>query len=119
MDAQLAATAKADARYCYEGYKPLQPMEVCWAETLLVLGDELRDGNVPASKDIERMVDEACQMLPPGRWRVRVRSDAAGYQQGYLDHWDRRGWGFGVSAHMSPQLRQENERLAEDCWQSS
>ena len=119
VDAQLIETAKAkaDARYCYEGYKAFQPMEVCWAETMLVLGDEFREGNVPAYRDVARVVDEAYEMLPPGEWRVKVRSDAAGYQQGYLDHWDRRGWGFGVSADMSPQLRREIEGLPEDCWQ--
>ena len=117
VDAQLIETAKADARYCYGGYKAFQPMEVSWAETMLVLADEFRQGNVPASKDIKRVVDEAYEMLPPGAWQVRVRSDAAGYQQGCLDHWDRRGWGFGVSADMSRQLREEIERLPEDSWQ--
>ncbi|HAZ31303.1 MAG TPA: hypothetical protein DCY61_01175 [Dehalococcoidia bacterium] len=26
-------------------------------------------------------------MLPPGPWRVRVRSDSAAYEQKNLDHW--------------------------------
>jgi len=33
VDAQLVETAKANAKYCYEGYRALQPMEVEWAET--------------------------------------------------------------------------------------
>jgi hypothetical protein len=118
VDAQLIETAKADARYCYEGYKAYQPMEVCWAETMLVLADEFREGNVPASKDIKRVVDEAFAMLPPGEWQVKVRSDSGAYEQGVLDHWDGQHWGFAVSADMSPQLRQEIENLSEDCWRS-
>lgn len=116
VDAQLIETNKADAKYCYEGYKAFQPAQVSWAETLLVLGDEFRDGNVPAGKDAARVVDEAFAMLPPGPWQVKVRSDSAAYEQGVLDHWEGRHWGFAVSADMSPQLRQEIERLSADAW---
>ena len=47
---------------------------------MLVLADEFREGDVPASRDIVRLVDEAYETLPPGPWRVKVRSDSAGYQ---------------------------------------
>lgn len=118
VDAQLIETSKAEARYCYDGYKAYQPIEVSWAQTMLVLADEFRDGNVPASKDIARVVDEAFALLPPGEWRVKVRSDSAAYEQKVLDHWDGLGWGFAVSADMSPQLRQEIESLPADAWQA-
>jgi len=116
VDAQLIETSKANAKHCYEGCKAYQPLQVSWAETLLVLGDEFRDGNVPAGKDVKRVVDEAFDMLPPGKWQVRVRSDSAAYDQEVLDHWDGRHWGFAVSADMSPQLRQEIEHLPADAW---
>ena len=116
VDAQLVETNKANARRCYEGYKAFQPMEVSWAQTMLVLADEFRDGNVPASKDMVRMVDDAFAMLPPGPWQVKVRSDSAAYEQDVLDHWDGQSWGFAVSADMSPQLRQEIERLPVGAW---
>ena len=116
VDAQLIETNKANARCCYEGYKAYQPMQVCWAETMLLLADEFRQGNVPASKDIKRMVDEAFAMLPPGEWRVQVRSDSAAYEREVLDHWEGKGWGFAVSADMSPQLRHEIEQLPVAAW---
>jgi hypothetical protein len=116
VDAQLIETNKANAKYCYEGYKAFQPMQVCWAETMLVLADEFRDGNVHAGKDIERMVDAAFDQLPPGPWQVKVRSDSAGYEQRVLDHWESRRWGFAVSADMTPGLKQEIERLPADAW---
>lgn len=118
VDAQLIETSKASAKYCYEGCKAFQPIEVSWAETMLALGDEFRDGNVPAGKDMIRVVDEAFAMLPPGPWQVEVRSDSAAYEQDVLDHWDSRHWGFAVSADMSPQLRQEIERLSAESWQA-
>ena len=116
VDAQLVETAKANALYCYEGYRAFQPIQVCWAETMLVLADEFGQGNVPAGKDIKRIVDEAYEMLPPMPWRVRVRSDSAAYQQETLDHWDKRGWGFAVSADMGQQLRQIIEALLPEAW---
>lgn len=116
VDAHLVETEKAEAKRCYEGYKAFQPVEVCWAETMLVLGDEFRDGNVPAGKDMKRVVDEAFDMLPPGPWRVKVRSDSAAYDQSVLDHWHGRGWGFAVSADMSRQLRGDIEGLSAEAW---
>jgi hypothetical protein len=118
VDAQLIETSKSNAKYCYEGCKAFQPIQVSWAETMLVLADEFRDGNVPASKDTKRVVDDGYAMLPPGEWRVKVRSDSAAYEQDVLDHWDGRHWGFAVSADMSPQLRQEIERLPAEAWQA-
>ena len=117
VDAQLVETAKANALYCYEGYKAFQPIQVCWAETMMVLADEFRQGNVPAGKDIKRIVDEAYEMLPPGPWVVKVRSDTAAYQQKVLDYWDGRKWQFAVSADMSPALRQAIEALPPEAWQ--
>jgi len=117
VDAHLVETHKANALYCYDGYKAFQPIEVEWAETGLVLADEFRQGNVLAGKDIKRVVDEAFDMLPAGEWKVRVRADSAAYQQDVLDHWHDRKWHFAVSADMSVQLRKAIEALSTDAWQ--
>jgi len=116
VDVQLTETTKAGAQYCYKGGKAFGSAKVCWAETMLVLADEFRQGNVPPSRDINRLVDEAYEMLPPGPWRVKVRSDSAGYQQEVLDHWHNRNWEFAVSADMSQGLKREIENLADDAW---
>ena len=118
VDAHLVETTKAEAKVCYDGYPAFQPMEVAWAETGLVLADEFREGNIPASKGIKGMVDEAYAALPPRQWTVRVRSDSAAYEpEGVLDHWHQQGWEFVVSADMSPQLRAAIEALPEEDWQ--
>lgn len=116
VDAHLVETNKSNALYCYDGYKAFQPIVAGWAETGLVLVDEFREGNVPASKDIKRIVDEAHQMVPGKKWKVRIRSDSAAYEQDNLDHWQHEGWEFAVSADMIPQLRQEIESLPEEAW---
>ncbi len=117
VDAHLVETTKANAFYCYDGRKAFQPIEVEWAETGLVLAEEFRQGNVLAGTDMKRVVDEAFDMLPPGEWKVKVRSDSAAYQQDILDHWHGRKWHFAVSADMSVQLRQAIETLPADAWQ--
>ena len=116
VDAHLVETSKANAKYCYEGYRAFQPMEVEWAETGLVLANEFREGNVYTGHGIKEIVDQAYDMLPPGSWQVKVRSDSAAYQQDVLDHWQRRGWQFAVSADMSRGLRQEIEALPQEAW---
>jgi hypothetical protein len=46
VDTQLIEVYKADAKICYDSYKALQAMKVCWAETMLVMEDKYREGNV-------------------------------------------------------------------------
>lgn len=119
VDAHLVESSKQAALPTYEGFRGYQPLLVSWAETGLVLADEFRDGNVPAGKDLARVVDEAFASLPgrEGGWSVRVRSDSAAYDQRVLDHWAGRGWRFAVSADMTRQLRQEILALPAEAWQ--
>ena len=91
-------------------------MKVSWAETLLVLNDEFREGNVSPRKDIKRVVDEAFDRLPSREWKVKVRSDSAAYDQNVLDHWEGRHWAFAVSAEMHQGLKQEIEQLPGNAW---
>lgn len=117
IDAHLVETHKEGAKVCYDGYPAFQPMVITWAETGLILVDEFREGNVNASIGIKRLADKAHGMLPPGSWRIRIRSDSAAYEQGNLDHWDQNLWEFAVSADMSPQLKAEIEALSPEAWQ--
>jgi len=64
VDTQIIETNKSEAKYCYEGYKAFQAMKVSWAETLLVLNDEFREGNASPRKDIKRIEDETFDRLP-------------------------------------------------------
>jgi hypothetical protein len=122
VDAHLVESAKRAAQPTYQGFRGYQPLLVQWAEAGLVLADEFRDGNVPASRNIRELVDEAYDSLPAGEWRadarrVQVRSDSAAYQQAVLDHWDGRGWRFAVSADMTPQLRAAIVDLPPSAWE--
>ena len=120
VDAHLIESSKRSALPTYKGFRGYQPLLVEWAETGLVLADEFRDGNVPASRNIRELVDEAYAALPQREatapWQVSVRSDSAAYEQAVLDHWQQRGWRFAVSADMSPQLRGEIVALEPEAW---
>ena len=115
-DAHLVESAKATALPTYAGFRGYQPALVAWAETGLVLADEFRDGNVPASVGLADLVDAAHVALPAGDWQVSVRSDSAAYEGRLLEGWAERGWRFAVSADMTPPLRAEIEALAPDAW---
>jgi hypothetical protein len=119
VDAHLVQSSKREARMTYEGFRGYGPLLVTWAETELVLADQFRDGNVPPSKGIAELVDEAFESLPahPEGWIVAVRSDSAAYEVRVLDHWDSRGWRFAVSADMSKELRAEIDHLPPQEWQ--
>jgi hypothetical protein len=56
QDATLAPTSKREAFYCYKGYKAYQPMNTYWFETGMLVHSEFRDGNVPASFDVLRVL---------------------------------------------------------------
>jgi hypothetical protein len=114
IDAHLVETDKAGAKRCYDGYKAFQPLVVCWAETGLILSEEFREGNVPASKGNKELVDVAIGALPKGEWDIWIRSDSAAYEEETLDHW--REYKFAVSADMTIQLRAAIEALTEDDW---
>jgi len=117
VDAHLVESSKSTALPTYEGFRGFQPALVSWAETGLVLADQFRDGNVPASVGLGDLVDEAFAALPSGReWKVSVRSDSAAYEGALLDHWAERRWRFAVSADMSKQLRAEVVALPNEAW---
>lgn len=118
VDAHVVESSKREALPTYTGDRGYQPLLVTWAETGLVLAEEFRDGNVPASVTIKELVDTAAAALPPraAGWAIAVRSDSAADEHEVLDHWAARGWTFAVSADMSPQLRTAVVALAEDCW---
>ena len=119
VDAHLVECSKREALRTYLGFRGYQPLIVAWAETGLILADQFRDGNVPASEEIATLVDEAYEALPgrPDGWDVRIRSDSAAYEEQVLAHWGERGWKFAVSADMTQQLRQEIARLSPADWQ--
>lgn len=118
VDAHLVESSKREALPTYDGFRGFQPLIVVWAETGLILAEQFRDGNVPASVGIADLADAAYAALPSrgDGWQVQLRSDTAAYEQKNLLHWNELGWRFAVSADMTPQLRQAVQELGYAEW---
>ena len=126
MDAPVIASHKAEAKMSYEGERGYQPEFAIWAETLVVLADEFRDGNVPAGMDPLTVVQRGFSALPAERMAKMVmafRGDSACYNHDLLN-WlrDEERTGpkgkirFAISADMSQPLRREVNKLSESDW---
>jgi hypothetical protein len=64
LDASIVVSEKREAATTYTGEKGYQPTLVYWAEPQMVLYEEFRDGNVPAGKDVLRVLRRAVEALP-------------------------------------------------------
>jgi len=122
QDATVVETEKADALWCYKGYRAYQPFNTWWAEQGLVLHTEFRDGNVPAGFEQKRVLEEAIRCLPSGVKKVRMRSDTAGYQHEllkYCDRTDNKWCGrieFTVSCDVTPAFKRAVGEVVEEDW---
>jgi len=116
MDATVVETNKADALWCYKGYRAYQPFNTWWAEQGVVLHTEFRDGNVPAGFEQKRVLEEAIECLPKGVKKVRMRSDTAGYQHELLRYCDREHIEFTVSCDVSPAFKKAVGEISDEDW---
>jgi len=122
MDATLVETSKTEALFCYQGYKSYQPLNTWWCEQGLVLHSEFRDGNVPAGYEQLRVFKEALRCLPDGVKRVRLRSDAAGYQHELLKYCElsnNERFGrieFAIGCPVSEEFKKAVSQVADSDW---
>lgn len=125
QDASIIESRKREAMAHYDGGRGYQPQIAAWAETGLVLADEFRDGNVPATMDVLPLAKRAFAALPATVEQLGYRGDSASYNH-ELMNWlrdEKRADGptgfirFGISAKMSEQLRAAILALPESAWQ--
>lgn len=134
LDATIVASGKRESLHTYRaatgkvpGERGYQPLVAFCREAGMVPHLEMRDGNVPASLDNDRVLHETLLQLPETVERVTVRTDGAGYQESvirYCNDPDSRPEAarrFGViglvcGATLSDALKAEVSRLPEDAW---
>lgn len=126
QDATIIESHKKAALFHYEGGRGYQPMVAVWAELDLVLGDEFRDGNVPAKQEPLTCAKLAFAALPEGIQERYFRGDSACHENALLQ------WlnspqrakepggriGFAVSAVMSQALGLSIKKVAETQWKT-
>jgi hypothetical protein len=122
IDATLIESYKKKARFCYQGYKSYQPINVYWNEQNLMVHSEFRDGNVPAGHEQLRVFQEALAMMPSGVQKVSTRSDTAGYQIKFLRYCaEGRNERFGVidfvvGVDVTPEFKKAVAAVPEEDW---
>ena len=122
QDATLSLCNKEEALYCYQGPKAYQPFNTWWAEQMLILHTEFRDGNVPAGHEQLRCFKEALACLPEGVEKVFLRSDTAGYQHDLMRYCAENGnerFGvieFAISCDVTKEFKAAVSRVNELHW---
>lgn len=118
LDASIVESEKRQAAMTYTGESGYQPTIAYWAEQEMVLYEEFRDGNVPAGKDVLRVLKRAVEALPEGVERISFRADTAAYDHDVLN-WcrDESKITFGISADMTVELRKAIEALPGEAWE--
>lgn len=121
LDAVIVETHKREAYVTYLGEKGYQPVVAYWVEEDLLLVDEFRDGNVPASMGLLPVLKEAIAALPKSVRLVRVRSDSAAYGHELLDWCRAKIPGrprieFAISVPMTEELKVAIKALPEEAW---
>ena len=125
VDATVIESWKREAKPTYEGGSGYQPVLALWAEMQVVVGDEFRDGNVPAQQGLLGVAQRGFQALPATVTERYFRGDSACDEAGLLS-WlrdEKRAdgppglIGFAVSARMNPSLRAAIVAMPEAHWQ--
>lgn len=116
VDATVITSTKRAARRTYQGERGYQPVLVLWAEQDVIVADEFRDGNVPATIGNARVIANAVAALPGKFDHIYVRGDSALYEHATLTFLEERRIGYAISADMHAPLQAAIMALPEQCW---
>jgi len=116
-DATLIEAEKAEAQWSYQKEKGYQPLLGFLFELGLALGDEFRDGNVPAGARAVEFLDFCVQMMPKGK-RIRYyRSDSAAYQAGVINYCFGHDMLFTITADQDEAVKEAIKNIRAEEWQ--
>lgn len=117
-DASIIDSTKKEAFFHYKGGRGYQPSYVVWAETDLIIGDEFRDGNVPAGMCNLPLIQQSFERLPDTVKERYFRADSACYEASVLSYLRRDGIGFAISADLCASMREAIAALPEKDWKN-
>ena len=116
VDATIAESDSKRALKTYKGSHGYQPVMAYVPEKKVWVYDEFRDGNVPSSFEMERVVREAVDKVRPYTEKLRFRADSACYNDKVMSYLDGEAIEFVISAVMSQPLRAAILDLPESAW---
>jgi hypothetical protein len=123
-DATVCESHKQEAKAHYKDGRGYQPAVIYFVEADQVIGDEFRDGNVPAGMENLPLIQHGFASLPPTIQEFFFRADSASYDQAVL-RWladeEREGGpsgfiGFTISADMTKELSAACAAVPESGW---
>jgi len=116
-DTSLIEAEKAEAQWSYQKEKGYQPLLGFLFELGLALGDEFRNGNVPAGARAVEFLDFCVQMMPQGK-RIRYyRSDSAAYQAGVINYCFGHDMLFTITADQDEAVKAAIKDIKVEEWQ--
>ena len=124
-DATIQESHKREALAHYKDGRGYPPSAIYWVEQDVVIGDEYRDGNVPAGMRNLPLIRRAFATLPAAVEQRFFRADSACYDERVLqwlsnpsrEDGPRGPFGFTISADMTDALRRVCVALPEESWQ--
>jgi len=116
-DGTIIEAEKAEAQWTYKKEKGYQPALGFLFELGLIIGDEFREGNVPAGAGALEFLRYCQSMMPPGKRISYYRSDSAAYQAKVINHCFDSHMLFTITADQDAAVRQAMKTIKKEEWQ--
>ncbi len=115
-DATVIESEKEEAKWTYKKEKGYQPLLGFLFELGLVLGDEFRDGNIPAGGGAVEFLEACCGMMPKGKRIAYFRSDSAAYQAKVINWCFEHKVLFTITVDKDKAVKETIKAIKEEEW---
>ena len=115
-DATVIESEKEEAKWTYKKEKGYQPLLGFVFELGSVLGDEFRDGNIPAGAGAVEFLEACHVMMPEGKRIAYFRSDSAAYQAGVINSCFEHKTLFTITADQDRAVKEVIKSIREEEW---
>ena len=116
VDATVIEAEKAEARWTYKNEKGYQPLLGFLFELGLALGDEFRDGNIPAGAGAVEFLEWCQQMMPKGKRIGYYRADSASYQAKVMNHCFSHNVLFTITVDQNSAVKEAIKNIRQEQW---
>lgn len=115
VDATIIEADKEEAKVTYKGEKGYQPQMGFLFESGLIIEDEFREGNIPASANAVSFLKKCFSALPAGKSISYLRFDSAFYQAEVMNLCFERKALFTISADQDAAVKEAIKTIKD--WQ--
>jgi hypothetical protein len=116
-DATVIEAEKEEAKWTYKKEKGYQPLLGFLFSSGLALGDEFRDGNVPAGAGALEFLELCQQMMPRGKRIGYYRADSASYQARVINRCFDDKMLFTITADQDKGVKEAIGTIKEEEWE--